>query len=230
MAFRSKREAILELKPDLLILQECSEQDIIDTEAPFAHWVGKNKNKGLGIIGFGKHDYRISETYNNELPWYIPLEITDLNLHVLAVWAHVKTQQLRYVRVTHAAINHYNQFISESPTVIAGDFNSNTIWDKLHPSKSHSLLVDNLQNLGLNSLYHYQNKELHGSETTPTLYMYRNLEKGYPIDFVFMTDSLLEKSVMKIGDAETWLNKSDHLPIITDLDIWPKTSINEGHC
>lgn len=213
MSFARKRELMLALKPDVLILQECSEKDIIETKAPFKHWVGSNKHKGLGVIGFAEHEYKISDQYTAELPWFIPLEITDLNLHILAVWAHVKTQQLRYVRVTHAAIDHYQQFITESPTIITGDFNSNTIWDKLHSSRSHSLLVEKLHNLGIDSLYHYQTQELEGAETTPTLYMYRNPEKGYHIDFVFMSDSLLDKSKINIGKPDIWLSESDHVPV-----------------
>jgi endonuclease/exonuclease/phosphatase family metal-dependent hydrolase len=219
MAFARKRELIQSHKPDLLILQECSEADILETNAPFKHWVGTNKHKGLGIIGYADHDYIINDSYTDELPWFIPVEIADLNLHVLAVWAHVKTQQLRYVRVTHEAVDHYKQFITESPTIITGDFNSNTIWDKLHPKRSHSLLVEKLHGLGLDSLYHAQTKELEGAETTPTLYMYRNPEKGYHIDFVFMTENMLAGSTMEIGKPEEWLMQSDHMPIFVNTDI-----------
>lgn len=219
MAFGRKRELIQALNPDLLILQECSEKDILETDAPFKHWAGTNNRKGLGIIGYAEHDYKVSNLYTDELPWFIPLEIADINLHVLAVWAHVKTQQLRYVRVTHAAIDRYQNFITESPTVITGDYNSNTIWDKLHPKRSHSLLVEKLHGLGIDSLYHKQTKELEGSEATPTLYMYRNPEKGYHIDFAFMTDSLLPRSVMEIGKPEIWLRESDHMPVVADINL-----------
>lgn len=219
MAFGRKRELIQTLKPDLLILQECSQADVLKTEAPFKLWVGTNKHKGLGIIGFAEHDYKIDESYTNDLPWFIPLQITDIDLQILAVWACVKTPQLRHVRVTHAAIDHYQQFIRNAPTIVAGDFNSNTIWDKLHSNKTHSLVVERLHNFGLESLYHYQTHEQQGLETTPTLYMYRNPEKGYHIDFMFVKDSLLARSLMEIGKPESWLSESDHMPVVMDVNL-----------
>ena len=217
MAFTRKRGRMQSLKPDLLILQECSEKDILETEAPFRHWVGTNKHKGLGVIGFAEHDYKIDESCTNDLPWFIPLQITDLNLQVLAVWTCVKTPQLRHVRVTHSAIDHYQQFIDKAPTIIAGDFNSNTIWDKGHPKRSHSLLVEKLHGLGLESLYHHQTTELEGAETTPTLYMYRNPAKGYHIDYAFLSGSLLSGAWMEIGNPNVWLSESDHMPVILDI-------------
>jgi exonuclease III len=217
MSFARKRALMLDLKPDILILSEVSKKDIDETPADFKYWVGSNSHKGLAVLGYGEHDYRISEKYTDELPWFIPLEITDLDLHILGLWAHVKTQQLRYVRVTHAAVDHYQDFITSAPTIMAGDFNSNTIWDKLHPKRSHSLLVEKLDELGLKSLYHEQNHEAQGQELTNTQYMYRHRDKGYHIDFAFLSNSLLGGATMEIGDPDLWLAQSDHMPIILDV-------------
>lgn len=219
MAFARKREIIMKLRPDVLLLQECSEKDVVDTDAIFNHWVGSNPNKGLGVIGFAKHDYRVSGLYDDSLPWFIPLDIIDINLHIIATWAHVKTKQLRYVRVTNKAIEHYREFINESPILIAGDFNSNTIWDKYHPDNSHSDMVKKLKEMNIDSLYHYRENQLQGSETKKTLYMYRNKSKGYHIDFAFVTKDLLDRSIMEIGNADKWLDYSDHVPIIIDIDF-----------
>ena len=106
MSFARKRALILNLKPDILILSEVSQKDIAETPADFKHWIGSNPHKGLAILGFGDHDYNINDNYTDELPWIIPLEITEPNLHILGLWANDKTQQLRYPRVTHAAGEH----------------------------------------------------------------------------------------------------------------------------
>ena len=55
MAFRKKFEKILELKPDLLVLQEAEHQDKLEKalENKGYHqiiWYGNNKHKGVAII------------------------------------------------------------------------------------------------------------------------------------------------------------------------------------
>jgi endonuclease/exonuclease/phosphatase family metal-dependent hydrolase len=144
MAFGQKRDRILALKPDILVLCECSQRDAEATPARFVHWIGSNATKGLAVLGFGEHEYRLSQHFSDEFPYFLPIEVLDLNLHLLGVWAHTRTEQLRYVRVTHLAIEHYRHFLTTRSVLLAGDFNSNTLWDSLHPKQSHSLLVEKL--------------------------------------------------------------------------------------
>lgn len=213
MSFARKRDLVMALRPDILILQEVSRRDIDGTPADFKHWVGSNPHKGLAIVAFGDHEYEICDRSTDELPWFIPLRIADLNLHILAVWACVKTPQLRYVRVTHAAIEHYEAFIRAAPTIMAGDFNSNTIWDKKHGELDHTAMVARLELLGLRSLYHVRSGEVHGEEREHTWYMYRNRTNGYHIDYVFASDALLPDASLSIGCPEIWLPHSDHMPL-----------------
>jgi endonuclease/exonuclease/phosphatase family metal-dependent hydrolase len=213
MSFARKRDPILALQPDLLILQEVSRKDIDDTPAAFKHWVGANPHKGLAIVAFGDHDYRICDRYTDELPWFIPLRIADLNLNILAVWACVKTPQFRYVRVTRAAVDHYESFIRAAPTIMTGDFNSNTIWDKKHGALDHTHMTARLESLGLRSLYHAQSGEKQGGELTPTWYMYRNRTKGYHIDYGYASERLIPAASLAIGHPDLWLPHSDHMPL-----------------
>jgi exodeoxyribonuclease III len=224
MSFGRKRNLIMALQPDILILEEVSKKDVEETPAAFKHWVGTNKHKGLAILAFSKHTYKINDLYTDELPWFIPLEITDLNLHILGVWAHVKNPQLRYVRVIHAAIEHYKDFISSAPTIIAGDFNSNSIWDKVHAESSHSPLVDKLDELGLKSLYHEICNEQQGKESVNTLFMYRHRDKGYHIDYMFIPDNFVTASSLTVGDPDEWLSASDHMPLVVNMSYWPSGS------
>jgi endonuclease/exonuclease/phosphatase family metal-dependent hydrolase len=127
----------------------------------------------------------------------------------------VKTPQLRYVRVLHAALAHYDAFIREAPTVMIGDFNSNAIWDKRHNERSHSLLVEKLAGLGLHSVYHVLEAEGHGSETIPTWYMYRHHDKGYHLDYAFAPMQMIADARVEIGAPEQWLGASDHMPLVT---------------
>lgn len=213
MAARLKIDRVLEMKPDLLILQECSRTDIAAVNAKFSYWVGHNPNKGLGVLGFGDHTFGIDESFREDLTWFIPIRVTDLSIHVLALWASRTTKKDGYVREAHKAMIHYETFLRSTPSVVLGDFNSNTIWDHLHPGQSHSDLVRRFESFGLESLYHSSHNELQGKETISTFFMYRKPDHGYHIDYVFVSQSLLPKAKLEIPKSDEWLKLSDHIPI-----------------
>jgi endonuclease/exonuclease/phosphatase family metal-dependent hydrolase len=221
MAFGRKRDLVLAMQPDLLILQEVSRRDVDAIPAAFTHWVGSNPHKGLAVVGFGQHDYELAECGTEDLPWFIPLRIADLDLNVVAIWACVKTPQLRYVRVIHAALERLDPFIRAAPAVLAGDFNSNAFWDKKHGALDHSHMTARLEAFGLRSVYHVQTGEQHGAELTPTWYMYRNRTKGYHLDYAYLSDSLIPGASLSIGHPEAWLPHSDHMPLTLDLGTAP---------
>lgn len=219
MAYAKKQKGILALQPDIAIIQECSEKNIKESNAPFYHWVGSNPQKGLGVLGFDNHIYSIDPSYTNDFPWFIPLRVEDMKLNILALWAHKKNQEERYVRITHKAVKYYKSFLEENASIVVGDFNSNTIWDKQHPGQSHSNLVQQLEGFHLRSIYHYQTQEKQGDEKVFTFYMYRHPEKGYHIDYAFLSRYLFDKTHLLIPDSKIWLKVSDHIPLILDIHL-----------
>ena len=72
----------------------------------------------------------------------------------------------------------YKHLLNEK-SIIIGDFNSNVIWDTKHNIRNHTTFNTMLKKVNLESAFHVLNKIAYGKENTPTLYMYRNLEKGY---------------------------------------------------
>ena len=228
MAYATKQKDILALHPDVVLLQECSERHITESGAPFAHWVGKNPHKGLGVLGFGHSTYALSSAYTSAYPWFLPFRVEDEHLNVLGVWAHVKEKQERYVRITHQAIDYYRAFLEEGLSLVIGDFNSNTIWDTSYARYSHSALVEKLEQLQLRSVYHAQAQEQQGRETISTFYLYRHPDKGYHLDYAFVSQSLLEKTALTIPDPGTWLQRSDHLPLLLDLHFGPRNAGKES--
>ena len=219
MGFEKKREALLSLQPDIVVLQECSAKAIEQTPALFKHWIGSNTHKGMAILGFAQHDYQLDHSYTEEWPWFIPVRVDDVPLHLLGVWACLINQRLRYVRVTHQAIEHYANFLARPHTILIGDLNSNTRWDALYRALSHSRLVDKLGTLGLASVYHSLRGERQGEEVTPTQYMYRHLTKPYHLDFAFVSQALLSTCELVIGNPSDWLAKSDHMPLLLTLSL-----------
>ena len=219
MGFGKKRDVAMSLQPDILVLQECSARDIANTDAPFKHWIGSNTQKGMAIIGFADYDYAVDTSYTGEWPWFLPVRIANVPLHILGLWACVKDRRLRYVRVAHQAIDHYARFLSVPHVIAVGDFNSNTIWDDRYSEHSHTELVAKLGRSGLVSAYHTLRSELHGQETTPTWYMYRHLANPYHLDYAFVSQALSSSCELLIGEPDEWLRRSDHMPLILTLAI-----------
>ena len=217
MGFAKKREMVLRLQPDILVVQECSARDIAATDAPFKHWVGANPHKGLAIIGFASHTYTLDRSYTETWPWFLPVRVDDVPLHLLGVWACLKDQRLRYVQVTHQAIEQYAAFVTQAPVIIMGDFNSNTIWDARYREQSHSLLVEKLARLGLVSAYHLLRGERQGQEVTPTHYLYRHVARPYHLDYAFVSQTLCHSCDLLIGSPGEWLTHSDHMPLVLTL-------------
>jgi endonuclease/exonuclease/phosphatase family metal-dependent hydrolase len=219
MGYATKQEGILALRPDLVVLQECSERHIEASGAPFAHWVGKNPHKGLGVLGFGERTYTLSAVHTSAHPWFLPIRVEDEHLNVLGVWASVKEGQERYVRITHRAIDYYRVFLQGDRAIAIGDFNSNSIWDTHNPGSSHSALVEKLEQLHMRSAYHAQTQEAQGRERDSTFFLYRHRDKGYHIDYAFISQSLLDRAALTILDPVTWLQRSDHLPLLLDIHL-----------
>ena len=76
MALRHKFEALLALRPDVAIIQECAKPD--EGWRPAcrdADWIGFNAQKGLGIFTFGDLTLRRHASYSDRFSLYLPVEI-----------------------------------------------------------------------------------------------------------------------------------------------------------
>ena len=111
--------------------------------------------------------------------------------------------------------------IVDQPTVVAGDFNSNTIWDYKRPEgQNHSGLVRNLAELGLVSAYHRFYDEAHGKESRPTLFLLRQEARPYHIDYCFIPETwATHLRHVEVGTFGEWAKFSDHRPLVVDIDL-----------
>lgn len=82
---------------------------------------------------------------------------------------------------------------------------------------SHSDVINELSELGIESLYHHQNKEAQGKELVPTFYLQRKEHKSYHIDYVFCSHNILTDCSLTVGDRKDWIDASDHMPLIIDI-------------
>lgn len=229
MAFRKKAEFILTLKPDILIIVECEHPDklLFKSEIPKPSdilWFGKNQNKGLAIFSYGDYRFEIHDNHNENFKMIIPIKVTGglIDFNLFLVWAYnPDDNEGRYITQVWKAITHYDELLTNKPTMFIGDFNSNKIWDnKKHRFGSHSSVVRQLEDKGIFSTYHFQHRQTQGTEEHPTFYMYRHKDKPYHIDYCFVSSDMLDKlQSVDIGEYDYWIKHSDHVPLIVKFDI-----------
>ena len=220
-AFRKKFSFISELNSDIYIIQEC-ENPVESKDIEYKSWaknflwVGDTKNKGLGVFA-KEHIFLESlnwtSTYkDHSVKHFLPCIINN-DFQLLAVWTHKNNspnfgyigQFWKYLQINK------NKF---KKIIVAGDFNSNTIWDEWDRWWNHSDVVRELEEIKIKSLYHTFYKEKHGEETIPTFYLQKNINKQYHIDYIFAEEKLSSQlQKIEIAPFEKWKHLSDHCPV-----------------
>jgi endonuclease/exonuclease/phosphatase family metal-dependent hydrolase len=120
----------------------------------------------------------------------------------------------RYIGQLWKYLQLHKRALSESPCVICGDFNSNSIWDSWDRWWNHSDFVKELHELGLESVYHSVHGEEQGRETQKTFYLQKNIDKKYHIDYMFSEPGMIVRTTsFKVHDFTDWKELSDHVPI-----------------
>jgi exodeoxyribonuclease III len=228
MAFRKKAEFILTHDPDILIVPECERPDKLlfteNTPKPTdILWYGKNQHKGLGIFSYSNFRFKLLENHNEALQMIIPIAVTGggFNFNLFAIWANNPTDKDgQYVEQIWKALHHYYHLLSAENTILIGDFNSNTIWDRKRRAGNHSNVVKLLESKGIFSTYHLHHKQAQGSEQHPTYYLYRHQNKPYHLDYCFASTDFSEKiESVEIGKHEYWAKYSDHMPVIVKFGV-----------
>jgi exodeoxyribonuclease III len=222
MAFRKKMDVILAYKPDILVVPECEHISKlkfgIDAIKPSDMlWFGENQNKGLGIFAYGNFKFKLRRNHKPELKLIIPVSVTNggFDFSLFAIWANNPADpDGQYVEQVWKAIKHYNKYLRKKRTILIGDFNSNTIWDRKYREGNHSNVVKKLQRKGIVSSYHLHHKQAQGKEEHPTFYLYKHKDKPYHLDYCFVSNDIAEKiETVEIGEYEHWMKYSDHVPV-----------------
>lgn len=222
-ALRRKLSALLELRADIYVVQEC-EDPRQATDAYYRKWaqgslwVGASKNKGIGVFSESV-ELRALDWAGDGLELFLPFLAGDC-LTGLAVWTrHANSPNFRYIGQAWKYLQAHSAKIPNKRAVVLGDFNSNSRWDQWYRWWNHSDVVRDLSDAGLGSIYHAQSGEPQGKETQPTFFMYRKAEKPFHIDYVFASKDILSSARMRIGEPSRWLGLSDHMPIIIDFEL-----------
>ena len=223
MAFRKKADVILTYNPDILIVPEFEHPDKLKLNTGIPQptdvlWFGTNQHKGLGIFSYSNYRFKLLDMHNPELKMVIPIAVTggQYDFTLYAIWANNPGDpDGQYVEQIWKAIHHYNNHLTGKPSILAGDFNSNTIWDRKHRAGNHSNVVKFLAEKEIYSAYHVHHQQEQGKEKHPTYYLYRHLDKPYHLDYCFISADLAGKlQSVEIGDYDYWIRYSDHVPVI----------------
>lgn len=225
-ALRNKFESLLDFDADLIIVQECEnpaeakDKKYIDW-AVNNLWVGDTKSKGIGIFAKQNIDLQRlnwSDIYmGHKVKHFLPCSVNK-QFELLAVWTHQNNspnfgyigQLWKYLQINKHHLTN---------TIIAGDFNSNIIWDEWDRWWNHSDVVKELKTINIESLYHTYTKEEQGKESQPTFFLQRNMLKPYHIDYCFASIQFVDKlSNVTIEPFEKWKHLSDHSPMIITFD------------
>jgi exonuclease III len=228
MAYRNKANFILPQKPDIVIVSECEHPDKLKFKPGVllpndCLWAGKNLNKGLGIFSYSGYKFKLHDSYIPDFQNILPITVTGgkVDFTLFAIWANNPADKgYEYVGQIWKALNHYDDLLQSQKTILAGDFNSNTIWDKPHREGNHSAVVALLESKKIYSTYHRFHNQQQGREKHNTLFMYRHRDKAYHIDYCFASTDFAEKITdVKVGTHKKWAELSDHTPLSVTFNI-----------
>jgi exodeoxyribonuclease-3 len=225
-AFRKKAEVILKYKPDILVVQECehTEKLIFNSKLKKPNnifWIGDNPHKGLGIFSYGDYKFRTLATHNPDLKYVLPISVSggSVDFTLFAIWANNREDKKnQYVGQVWKAISYYREVLLNGLVVLAGDFNSNAIWDRKYRVGNHSDVVDELLKMNIHSIYHHHFKQVQGEERHPTFYLYKDKHKSYHLDYCFTSHAILNLlQYVEVGTFKKWMKYSDHSPLIAEF-------------
>ena len=222
-AFRKKAKHILQINPDILVVQECEHPDKLifnssDLVPSDLLWIGDNKHKGLGVFSYGDYKIQLLKEYNPQIKYVAPIYVSggEFDFILIAIWANNPTdKEGQYVEQVWKAVNFYAELLKFENVLLIGDLNSNKIWDKPKRKGNHSAVVQKLADDNIHSFYHKHYNEKQGEEIISTFFLYRNRNKPYHLDYCFASETLLNKMLkFEVGAFEDWIPFSDHMPII----------------
>lgn len=226
MVFRKKSELLLPFEPDIVVVPECENPERLKFPAGVRVpddilWYGENPNKGLGVFSYSDYRFELMECHNPAFKNILPIAVTGgkTDFTLFAIWANNPADKDgAYVTQIWKAMQHYDALITQNRTILIGDFNSNTIWDKPRREGNHSALVEKLKGRGIHSTYHHYHNQAQGQEEHPTFFLYRHKEKPYHMDYCFASEDFIsEMKSVEVGTHGDWAQYSDHKPLIIDF-------------
>ncbi len=211
-ALRNKFPVLEKLEADICVVQECENPATTNHVAYQAWasnslWVGDSRHRGLGVFAKEGISLAVVDLPVDKLELFLPCRVAE-SINLLAVWTkEANSPTFKYIGQVWKWLQINADFLKVEPSLVIGDFNSNTRWDVWDRWWNHSDVVEQLKSLRLMSVYHHQSSEVQGQESQPTFYMQRKLTKPYHIDYAFLSQAILQNAKLAVGSADQWLSK-----------------------
>jgi exonuclease III len=228
MALDRKFEALLSLRPDVAVIQECAEPDRgagrgWQPACRDADWIGFNAQKGLGIFTFGELTLRRHPSYAESFALYLPVEIDGpCRFNLLGIWvADARKIPPGATNDPLRAIGFYRPFLAAAPAVVAGDFNRLPQQMSARPKESPGAsVVELLASAGLENADTLMSDASGQDALRRTHYHQRHFSRGFVVDYLFVPAAARScLSAFEVGDPHDWLRWSDHVPLVAEFDL-----------
>jgi hypothetical protein len=217
-ALDKKLSAIVEQHHDVAVIQECARPA---AESSQCVWIGDNPRQGMAVLTTGEYTVLKLEQVPGVPRYMFPVRVEGpQSFNLLAVWSK-GGQDFPYIEGVVRGVDVYRPLFSAGPTLLAGDLNSNVIWNDEHPADAnHSALIDKLDELGLTSCYHHFYNETPGKESRATYYFHWKRERPFHIDYCFSPKAWAKCiSAVEVGAYESCHGFSDHRPLLVDFAL-----------
>lgn len=218
-AYEAKTPLIDHLQADIAVFQEIAKPV---EEDPNVLWFGENPKIGMAVQARPPYQIKPLAIIENVPNYVIPISVTGpSNFLLFAVWT-TNDKAFPYVRALSTAIDMYSAVLDSTQSIVfMGDFNSNAVWDTLHPADlNHTSMVKRLADRSLVSAYHHMRKVSPGSEIEKTFYLHWNKDKSHHIDYCFLPESWAENiTEVRVGTYEELSAASDHRPLLVNLSL-----------
>jgi endonuclease/exonuclease/phosphatase family metal-dependent hydrolase len=168
-----------------------------------------------------RQDWPLLALPQPEQKWIAPFEVgAPAPFTLIAVWAcRIGSRNVdNYIGQVYHALMEHPEWFGHLPVILAGDLNSNKIWDAHRKVGNHSAVMKLLDERGLVSAYHEHFGEPQGEESRHTMFFFRRRDKTFHLDYIFIPRGWASRlRTAEVGDCETWLKLSDHCPVVVEV-------------
>jgi len=151
-AFRRKYQLLEKFDADILIIQECENpvycksQDYLLWACNF-QWHGDSNHKGIGVFAKKNIVLTRNDWPDENLKYFLSVNVNG-RFDLVNAWCHGANsptfgyigQFWKYLQINKQRMNN---------TLVAGDFNSNKIWDVWDRWWNHSDVISELEEIGI---------------------------------------------------------------------------------
>jgi hypothetical protein len=210
-----KVSALESLRPDVAVLCEALAPA---EESDQLLWFPSNASRlGIQVRSFGRS--KLKRLKAAELPnCVVPVRVRGpVSFNLLGVWTWPAPS---YTQAFLNGLAAYSSLLRRGPTVVAGDFNGNPVFDKpTQRVKWWTKGFSQLQDAGLVSAYHEFNRVAFGDEPHATHHFLRKPERRFHIDFCFVPRPWAQnRLVVQVATGPEWGALSDHFPLVVDTE------------